>query len=330
MAPARCSVGMAHVARAARPSSAPDPVLRQKPSPVLRCLCPRSDSLPGPAPAAALGKSCDSCRAGGESPGAGMQGLCLRFPWAAAAPANRRLSQRAKSGRDAAPACRGAGRLAGALAGLWHRRATAVPGGAAGARLCCSRRRRMEQTKARPVLCVHPRGAQPCRHSVGPVTWGRAAPCASAPITADSGHRPRVRAQRPSGCGDAEFEQRINPVPNAGTERAVPIGAKSRFLITDPTRSNQPSPGAPAVGVSGRAAPRGAQPSWDGGRWGLFWELDGCPGQEAANPGPRKAVPKPAHSVPASAGTAASFACHPPRSTAALTLHRRTRASSGG
>lgn len=36
-------------------------------------------------------------------------------------------------------------------------------------------------------------------------------------------------------------------------------------------------------------------------------------------PGPCKAAPAPAHSVPASAGTATSFACHPPRGTAALT-----------
>lgn len=113
----RCSQGTGRVTRA---TAAPDPVFwhlknRFRIKKILRFLCRFPPQPEGLAARTRLGKSCDSCRAGGKSPGTAMRGLCLRFPWAGAAPANRRLSQRAEGGRDAAPACRAARLLPGAL-----------------------------------------------------------------------------------------------------------------------------------------------------------------------------------------------------------------------
>lgn len=170
--------------------------------------------------------------------------------------------------------------------------------------------------------CVSLRGSRTCWHSMSPEIWGQAGPHAPERPSASTCCSPA--RDRPVGCKDAESGRCIDPVPSTGTERGIPIWAKNPDLssLTTPP-AKRPAPAAPMVGVLGRAAPCGAQPSWDGGRRLLFWELDRCPGQEAAAVqlilGPCKAAPAPAHSVPASAGTATSFACHPPRGTAALT-----------
>lgn len=78
-----------------------------------------------------------------------MRGLCLRFPWAGAAPANRRLSQRAEGSRDAAPACRDARLLPGALAE--HQGETQSPR----PQRCCQGEAMMllEQTQSKAWCC---------------------------------------------------------------------------------------------------------------------------------------------------------------------------------
>lgn len=155
----RCSQGTGRVTRA---TAAPDPVFwhlknRFRIKKILRFLCRFPPQPEGLAARTRLGKSCDSCRAGGKSPGTAMRGLCLRFPWAGAAPANRRLSQRAEGGRDAAPACRAARLLPGALkssAALGSRRVPLAQRCCQGQTTPCSalvllQRPRLEQTQSK-------------------------------------------------------------------------------------------------------------------------------------------------------------------------------------
>lgn len=128
-----------------------------------------------------------------------------------------------------------------------------------------------------------------------------------------SAHQNQLTApQLQTRCKDAEFGERIDPVGGARHPRSCKKKIQIYHYRPQPP-ANRAAPGAPAGGFWGELHPAGLSPaglgdgsacfgSWTGARAG-WWQLI---------LGHRRAAPAPAHSVPASAGTAASFVCHPP------------------
>lgn len=169
--------------------------------------------------ATAPGKSCDSCCAVGESPGTGMWGLCLWFPWAAAAPANGRLSQRVEDG----PRCRPG--MPGCAAPSQHPVRAPWRGD----------HRDAAGTKARPGALGTARMSPRCS--------GTHSQCSPAPIRTNS----LLPSFRP-----AATMLNLGSGPTPSTEQGILIrGKEFRFLITEHPRLQTERPWVPLRWVLG-------------------------------------------------------------------------------
>jgi len=145
------------------------------------------------------------------------------------------------------------------------------------------------------------------------------------PIRAKSGFiiTDRPHPQRGDGAGQPHLGQiwvyhhRPTPSPAWGQSGAAPFRQNPDLSSLPVPATDRAAPGAPVVGVLGRAGGSAQLVMGEGGAGFGSWM-----GAQAAAaqliPGPREAASVPAHSVPASVGMATSFPCHPPRGTAAL------------